>query len=745
MNTLLSKRLLRDLKANAGRYAALMLMIILGVYVVVSIVGAAETVIRGTESMKDENLVEDGQFTLFLPLSDEEQSSISAEIRTLEALFSFDLKNSDGVVERIFQTRESIDRIILDEGSLPVQDGEAVIEKNHAKALGLSVGDTVSLEGVTFRITGLGSVPDYDQMLRTFGSPAVDSDTFGLLFVTPEYYKALRDIFPQKTESYTYAYHLSTGTDTILRESLKELKGRQLLSFTTYADNIRIEGAAGDVIMDKRVGLVAGIIVLMLFAYVISVFVVHQIDREQSVIGALYALGVKKHNLLLHYLTLPTLVSFVGGLIGLLIAFSPLGVSVMIQSTYDYFSTPFYDTVYPLYLILYGALLPPLLCLLVNTLAINKKLSQTALSLLKNEQSEGSYRQFKLKLKSFPLLFAVRQFLREIRSCLALLLGMFITFMVVTLGINTYVLCTSVRDRNKEDTTYEYLYLYKFPGETPPEGGEATYIRTLNIDCLGYTLDVSAIGIDGSSRYYDAAPKKSETEAVINCSLAERFGYKVGDTIELKDPSDEKVYHFTVSGICDNAVSFSIFLDIGSMRSLFGVSDTYWNAVYSDRDLGIPEELLYSVTTKDDIVKSSGVFVDAMRPLMITLISAGIFIFVVVLYLMLAVIIDRSTTGISMIKVFGYRPGEIRRLYLNANTITVLVMQFPIFPLAKKVIDTIYPNFIANVACSMRLSYSWSLYLLIFGSVTVIYFAVNAMLLRKINRVSPAEILKNRE
>jgi putative ABC transport system permease protein len=72
-------------------------------------------------------------------------------------------------------------------------------------------------------------------------------------------------------------------------------------------------------------------------------------------------------------------------------------------------------------------------------------------------------------------------------------------------------------------------------------------------------------------------------------------------------------------------------------------------------------------------------------------------------------------------------------------------MQFPIFPLAKKVIDTIYPNFIANVACSMRLSYSWSLYLLIFGSVTVIYFAVNAMLLRKINRVSPAEILKNRE
>ncbi|MCR5467301.1 MAG: FtsX-like permease family protein [Lachnospiraceae bacterium] len=745
MNALLSKRLLRDLKANAGRYAALMLMIILGVYIVVSIVGSAETVIRGTESMKSKNLVEDGQFTLFLPFSDAERNAVASEVKTLEETFSFDLKDSGGVVERIFQTRKNIDRIMLDNGALPVRDGEAVIEKNHAKALGLSVGDTVTIEGVTFRITGLCTVPDYDQMLRTFGSPAVDSDTFGLLFVTAEYYKELRNIFPQKTESYTYAYHLGSETDESLRESLKEMKGSQLLSFTTYADNIRIEGAAGDVIMDKRVGLVAGVIVLMLFAYVISVFVVHQIEREQSVIGALYSLGVKKHNLLLHYLTLPTLVSLVGGLIGLGVAFSPLGVSVMIQSTYDYFSTPVYDTVYPVYLILYGALLPPLLCLLVNLLAVNRKLSKTALSLLRNEQAEGSYRQFKLNLKSFPLLFAVRQFLREIRSSLALLLGMFITFMVVALGINTYVLCSSVRDRNREDTTYECLYLYKFPDKTPPEGGEAAYIRTLTIDCLGYTLDVSAIGIDGNSRYYDAVPKKSETEAVINCSLAERFGYQVGDTLELKDPSDEKVYHFTVSGICNNAVGFSVFLDNESMCSLFGMPEHYWNAVYSDRSLDIPEELLYSVTTKDDIVKSSGVFVDAMRPLMITLISAGSFIFAVVLYLMLAVIIDRSTTGISMIKVFGYRPKEIRKLYLNANTITVLLMQFPLFPLAKKVIDTIYPNFIANVACSMRLSYSWSLYLLIFCSVTVIYFAVNAMLLRKINRVSPAEILKNRE
>ena len=48
-------------------------------------------------------------------------------------------------------------------------------------------------------------------------------------------------------------------------------------------------------------GLVAGVIVMILFTYVISVFVIHGIEKESSVIGALYALGVQQKDLILHY------------------------------------------------------------------------------------------------------------------------------------------------------------------------------------------------------------------------------------------------------------------------------------------------------------------------------------------------------------------------------------------------------------------------------------------------------------
>ena len=56
MSGVLAKRLLRDLRQNAGRYFALTMLIVLGVFLVFSIVGAAEVVLVGTEQQKSQNL-----------------------------------------------------------------------------------------------------------------------------------------------------------------------------------------------------------------------------------------------------------------------------------------------------------------------------------------------------------------------------------------------------------------------------------------------------------------------------------------------------------------------------------------------------------------------------------------------------------------------------------------------------------------------------------------------------------------
>ena len=66
-------------------------------------------------------------------------------------------------------------------------------------------------------------------------------------------------------------------------------------------------------------------------------------------------------------------------------------------------------------------------------------------------------------------------------------------------------------------------------------------------------------------------------------------------------------------------------------------------------------------------------------------------------------------------------------------------------PVSKAIMDALYPSFIANVACGMKIAFPWYLYAGIYAVVMVSYFIINFMLIGKINKISPAEVLKNRE
>ena len=115
------------------------------------------------------------------------------------------------------------------------------------------------------------------------------------------------------------------------------------------------------------------------------------------------------------------------------------------------------------------------------------------------------------------------------------------------------------------------------------------------------------------------------------------------------------------------------------------------------------------------------------------------------MYLMMGVMIDRASFGISLIQIFGFRTKEIRRLYLNGNLLIVTAGAIIGIPVAKAAMDAIYPWFIANTACGMDLHFPWYLYVGIFAGILVVYGTVNCLLVRKIKRITPAEVLKNRE
>ena len=521
-----------------------------------------------------------------------------------------------------------------------------------------------------------------------------------------------------------------------------------LTQFLIAADNPRIDAAAGDVVINRFAGILAGIILMVLFTYVISVFVIHNIEKESSVIGALYALGVTRGQLLFHYLLNPLLISFLGGVVGCILGFSEYGTGWQMGDSIAYYSLPPMRIVTPGYLLFYSLIMPPVTAAVVNYLVINKKLKCTALSLLRNEQTAGKagrIQNMNLGNMKFLLRFQIRQMLREIRSAFAVVIGMFICLLILMISIDCAVLCINFGNACLEETKYAYMYTYKYPTEDVPEGGTPAYVENLKKEAYGYNLDVTVLGIDDDNPYFPIVTADKKNEIVISSAAAQKFGVKVGDKLVLSDEVNERDYAFTVKDIVSFTSGVYVFLDRGVMQELFDQEDDYYNVVFADHALDIDNGRLYATVSKENVEESSQIFTDMMGPMVVMLVAISALIFMIVMYLMMKVMIDRSAFSISLMKVFGYRRREIRRLYLDGNFYVILLGALICVPLAKWSMDLVYPYCIANVAIGMDLKFTPQIYIMIYGGIWLCYIVINFLLVGRLNKLVPAEVLKNRE
>lgn len=909
MQKILRKRIVRDFKANLPRYLALALLIVLSMYLVVSMIGAAETIIRGSEEADEAQQVEDGEFSLFVPMKESEFAELTEKGITLEKMFFMDYSYEDSKTLRIFENREQINTVALKEGTLPVAEDEIVIERRFAEVNEIIPGDRIELGGRSFTVSGIGTVPDYDNVMKSLGDTGCDSKNFGIAFVTADTYHNLeKEQKSTKSEEYYYAYRLNgkmtddalkdklerleftsddvedpffqeywertmgrkddltngiqelldgagelkdglaeltenngtltKGADEIfeaylketnktlgaygvaeltkdnfvtvlkqeiensdqpilkmsyrsllqqleqlqsfsdgvkeytdgtkeaadgaeeLKDGIKTLKeetddvidevfdadATNLLTFVKAGDNARIQAASGDQELYRSVGMIAGVIILVLISYVLSVFVVHSIDRESQVIGALYALGVKRKNLMAHYITLPTVVAFIAGLIGTLLGYSSVGVPVQMQDCYNYYSLPELKVVVMPYLFIYGIIVPPLVSLVVNTLVIRRRLNKPVLTLLRNEQKAVRGKSMNLKNMSFVKLFKIRQMIRERRTGFTVVFGMFVSLLLTMMSLEIYTYCHNVNVEYVEDTKYEYMYTYKYPSKEAPEGGYEAYAKTMKKEIYGYTFDITVLGITENNPFFDVDLEDSSSKVAISSSIAYKYGLGVGDTLTLKDEESDKLYAFEITEVTQYAPSFMVFMPYEKALQLFGEPDDYYNVVFADHDLAIDAGRLYSTTTKADVKKAAGIFTDMMMSMIILLGAVSVIIFIVVLYLMMKVMIDRSSFHISLMKIFGYKDKEVKRMYLDGNFYIVLIGGLVSIPLAKWILDMVYePAFVPNVACGVNKSFPMWMYGAVLAGILVLYFIINHLLIRRIHKMIPAEVLKNRE
>lgn len=225
MQRILSKRVLRDIRENLLRYLALFFLVAMVMYMVVAIVGAAETIMQGTEESAAAHHREDGQFGVFVPLTDSEITQITDKGVTVQQDFSLDF-HQDQATLRIYQAREKVDLFAPAQGAELLMQGEILLEQHYAEKHELGLGDTLTVGGRDFIVAGIGSTPDYDATYEKTSDTTVDSNLFGVGFVTAEDYEALKAGGQNfRTEDYTYTYLLNGAmTDQELKELLQSFE-----------------------------------------------------------------------------------------------------------------------------------------------------------------------------------------------------------------------------------------------------------------------------------------------------------------------------------------------------------------------------------------------------------------------------------------------------------------------------------------------------------------------------------------
>ena len=119
---------------------------------------------------------------------------------------------SNDTTLRIYVDRDTVNTECVMDGRMPTAANEIAIDRMYAVNNSISIGDTLTVDGQTYTVTGFSAVPDYSCLFESNADMMFDAVNFGVGFVTSEGYEKIRTTH----ESINYAWkYLTPTTDDI--------------------------------------------------------------------------------------------------------------------------------------------------------------------------------------------------------------------------------------------------------------------------------------------------------------------------------------------------------------------------------------------------------------------------------------------------------------------------------------------------------------------------------------------------
>ncbi len=609
--------------------------------------------------------------------------------------------NNDGKGDadvRIFLSDSKINRASFNEGRKPEKDNEIAIDRMHASNVGIKVGDTITVGNRKFEVVGLLSYVNYLTLHQSNTDLMFDAFGFDVAMVTPEAFRTLKT---RVHYSYAYKFEEKPEEKEELADASEDLL-KALITQTLVYDNeiddylpeyLRQASnfAVSDIEGDSTGTSILCYILIGVIAFIFAITISNTIDKEASVIGTLRASGYSRMELVVHYMSMPVIVTILGALIGNVLGYTAFK-DVAVGLYYESYSLP---TCYPVWsntAIVKTTVIPLILMFFINLFVIVKKLRLSPLRFLRHDLVKTKRsKAMRLPRWSFLRRFRLRILFQNMPNYLVLIFGVvFIELMLCfAFGLPDSLDHYAENAQDMMLSDYQYVLMdYKDSDdeiiETSEKSAEPFCIKDLQYPKKkssfrtgmgsGQDEGVSVYGIIKGSAYVKLEKETAEDEVYISSAFSSKFGIVEGDKITLHEEYENKSYQYTVKGIIDYDGGIAAFMDAESFRKAFEMEEDEFSGFFSRQEIkDIDEDHIATVITKEDILKVTNQLNHSMGGMMEVFKYVLIVMAAALIYLLAKIIIERNEHAISMVKILGFMNGEISALYIVPTAIVVVL------------------------------------------------------------------------
>ena len=665
-------------------------------------------------------------------------------------------------------------------GDFPSSENEIAIDRMYADNNHLSVGDTLKSDSHEWTITGLVALPDYSCLFQNNNDSMFDSVKFGVAVVTPEAFSKFESSSIKYVYSWKYAKEPANDkeekkvSDDLMKAINKEVS---LQDYVPRYLNQAINFTGDDMGSDRAMIIVFLYIIIVIMAFVFGITSSNTIMKESNVIGTLLASGYTRAELIRHYMSMPIIVTLIGAVIGNILGYTVLK-DVCAGMYYGSYSLPTYTTIWNAEAFLLTTVIPIILMILVNFTILYRKLSLSPLKFLrrdlkKRRQKHTLYLSPKL---AFFSRFRMRVIFQNISNYVLLFVGILFANLLLMFGLlfpavldhyqevlsdnllcnYQYILQIPLEAMNEENKLSSLLSMMYFQSavETDNEDAEKFSAYSLNTYDTGYKEEeILLYGLTDDSRYIsidfaDAADSDDLYNGVyISSAYADKYNLKKGDTIKLKEIYEDDTYQFTVDGIYNYEGGLTIFMPQKQLNDTFDLGSDYFSGYLSKTEItDIDQKYISSVIDLDSLSKISRQLTVSMGSMMSLVDGFAILMFVILIYLLSKIIIDKNAQAISMTKILGYTNWEISRLYILSTSIVVVLFLLISLPIESIIMTGLFRAImITSITGWIPLYMDPVIYVKMFVLGFGTYLIVALLEYRKIKKVPMDEALKNIE